>query len=146
MSPKYPDDGSSTWSAGVKQVPKSNSTLVLNSLVKAASSPLRESTLTASLTDSAPFANRTTESEQTEVVVPMSPLARPQFPNLNGGGRPVSLAWSELSAPGLNKLLNGFDEVDAQLHDMITERGRELSESVGSPDAPASPINIAVAV
>ena len=76
----------------------------------------------------------------------MSPLAIPQFPNLNDDGRPVSLAGSELSAPGLNKLLTGFDEVDAQLHEMITQRGRELSESVGSPKSPTRPINFAVAV
>jgi len=76
----------------------------------------------------------------------MSPLARPQFPILNDDGRPVSLAGSELSAPGLNKILNDFDEVDAQLQDMITQRARDLNESVGDPEAPASPINIAIAV
>jgi len=113
--------------------------------VKAAPSPLRESPLTASLTGPVFFANGKTETEQTEVV-PMSPLAIPQFPHSNDDGRPVSLAGSELSAPGLNKILNGFDEVDAQLHEMITQRGRELSESVGSPEPPARPINIAVAV
>lgn len=145
MPPKSPTDSSSIRTIGGKQVPGSNSVLVLNSLVKAASSPLRENPLTASLTDSAPFANRTTEPEQAEVV-PMSPLARPQFPNLNDSGRPVSLAGSELSAPGLNNLLNGFDEVDARLHEMVAQRGRELTESVGSPESPAHPINIAVAV
>lgn len=76
----------------------------------------------------------------------MSPLAIPHFPNLNDNGRPVSLAGSELSAPGLNKILTGFDEVDAQLHEMINQRGRDLSESVGSPESPTHPINFAVAV
>ena len=76
----------------------------------------------------------------------MSPLAIPHFPNLKDNGRPVSLAGSELSAPGLNKILTGFDEVDAQLHEMISQRGRDLSESVGSPESPTRPINFAVAV
>ena len=78
----------------------------------------------------------------------MSPLARPQFPNLlNDHARPVSLAGSGLSAPGLNKILTGFDEVDAQLQEMITQRARELNEAVGSPDASANnPINTAVAI
>ena len=75
----------------------------------------------------------------------MSPLAIPQFPNLNDHARPVSLAGSELSAPGLNRIFNGFDEVDAQLHDMITQRGRELTETVGSPETPTRPIHTAVA-
>jgi len=58
----------------------------------------------------------------------MSPLARPQFPNFNNE-RPVSLAASELSAPGLNNILTGFDEVGAQLKEMITQRGRELNDA-----------------
>lgn len=78
--------------------------------------------------------------------MPMSPLARPQFPNLNDNGRPISLAGSELSAPGLNNILTGFDEVDAQLHEVITQRGRELDDAVGSSEGPASPIHIAIAV
>ena len=80
------------------------------------------------------------------MAVPMSPLARPQFPNLNENGRPISLAGSELSVPGLNKILTGFDEVDAQLHEMITQRGRDLDEAVGSSEEAENPIYIATAV
>lgn len=77
----------------------------------------------------------------------MSPLARPQFPNVHDDGRPVSLAGSELSAPGLNKILTGFDEVDAQLHEMLSQRGRDLNEPRGSSDAaPASLIHVATAL
>ena len=73
----------------------------------------------------------------------MSPLVRQQF---HDEKPPVSLAASEPSAPGLNRILPGFDEVDVQLQDMLIQRGRELDDAVGSPEEPAGLKNIAVAV